>query len=243
MARRTSHTGLSTLGPDTHPMDIQETDEEIGITAVHNTEGERTSNPPPNIELTSTHEDGTDGEMEVQGIYNNDPESKITTLGRRQSIDNNSDRDAQKDEESSSDQYYTVKKTKDGTCRSKARIKTTTLLLSYLSTKMQYTYRIMTLNINWIESHARLQMLEEFLQRHDVHIALLHEVTNGNKLAFKGYQSTTNIGTLGRGAAILSKLNLQLHRINVYQKGSSGCILWEHLHSEHIRSFRHRKQV
>jgi len=86
--------------------------------------------------------------------------------------------------------------------------------LLYLSTKMQYTYRIMSLNINGIESHTRLQMLEEFLQRHDVDIALLHEVTNEKKLVFKLYKSTINIGTLELGTAILSKLNSQLHRID-----------------------------
>ena len=42
---------------------------------------------------------------------------------------------------------------------------------------------------------------------------MLQEETNGNKVVFKGYQSTTNIGTLGSDTAILSKLNLQLHRI------------------------------
>ena len=55
-------------------------------------------------------------------------------------------------------------------------------------------------------------MLEEFLHRHDVDIILLQEVTNGDKLVFKGYQSIINIGTLGRGTAILYKLHLQLYR-------------------------------
>ena len=78
-------------------MDLQETDKESVIAAVHNTEGESTSNPTPNIELTSTHEDRTDCEMEVLGTYTNDPESKMTALVRRQSIDNNSVGDAQTD--------------------------------------------------------------------------------------------------------------------------------------------------
>jgi len=38
--------------------------------------------------------------MEVLGTYTNDPESKMTILGRRQSIDNVSDGDTQKDEAS-----------------------------------------------------------------------------------------------------------------------------------------------
>jgi len=98
-------------------MDIQETDEGSGITSVHNTEGERTSNPPPNIQPTSTHEDRTDGEMEALGTYTNDLESKAT-LGRRQSIDNNSDGDTQKDEASITAPLTNTiqpKKTKEGT--------------------------------------------------------------------------------------------------------------------------------
>ena len=69
----------------------------------------------------------------------------------------------------------------------------------------------MTININGIGSHTRTRMFEEFLQRHDVDIALIQEVTNGDTLAFKGYQSTMNIGMQGRGTAILTKLNLQPH--------------------------------
>lgn len=95
-----SHMGLSNLGPDSHSMDIQETDDGSDITSVHNTEGENTSNPSPNMELTSTHEDRTDGEIEVLGTHTNDPEIKMTTLGIRQSLDSDSDGDTQKDEAS-----------------------------------------------------------------------------------------------------------------------------------------------
>jgi len=71
----------------------------------------------------------------------------------------------------------------------------------------------MTLNINGIENHTRLRMFGEFLHRHDVEIALIQEVTNGNNLAVKGYQSIVNFGTLRRGTAIIHKLHLKLHRL------------------------------
>ena len=58
--------------------------------------------------------------------------------------------------------------------------------LSDVQYRMQYTYRMVTLNINGIESHNRIRMLEEFVHRHDVDIALLQEVTDGNKLVCKG---------------------------------------------------------
>jgi exonuclease III len=63
----------------------------------------------------------------------------------------------------------------------------------------------MTLNMNGIENSTRLRMLDDFLHRHDVDITLLQEVTNGDRLAVKGYQSIVNVGTLGRGTAILHK--------------------------------------
>ena len=55
------------------------------------------------------------------------------------------------------------------------QIENSPLPFPHHSTKMQYTYRIMTLNINGMESHTRLQMHEEFLQRHDMGIALLRK--------------------------------------------------------------------
>jgi len=56
-------------------------------------------------------------------------------------------------------------------------------------------------------------MLGDFLHRHDVDFALLQEVTNVNIINIRGYKITENIGTTGRGAAMLSKVDLQLHRI------------------------------
>jgi exonuclease III len=55
-------------------------------------------------------------------------------------------------------------------------------------------------------------MLDDFVHPHDVDIALLQEVTNGDRLVVKVYQSIINVGTLVRGTAILHKLHLQLHK-------------------------------
>ena len=54
-------------------------------------------------------------------------------------------------------------------------------------------------------------MLEDFLQRHDVDIALLQEVTNGDIINLRDYNTITNIGVQGRGTAILSKLNMHIY--------------------------------
>ena len=92
---------------------------------------------------------------------------------------------------------------------------------------MQYTYRILTLNINRMESHNRIRMLEEFFHRHDVDIALLQEVTDSDKLVCKGYHSTINIGTLGRGTTILHKINIQLHRIERIPSGRWAAVYFD----------------
>lgn len=62
-------------------------------------------------------------------------------------------------------------------------------------------------------------MLEEFLRRHDVDFALLQEVTSLNAITFKGYQTIDNIGTSGRGTAIIAKEDLQMHRIRRLPSG------------------------
>ena len=50
-------------------------------------------------------------------------------------------------------------------------------------------------------------------------IALLQEVTPGNNITFSGYQSHVNIGTSGRGTAILAKSELPMHRIERIPSG------------------------
>jgi len=60
-------------------------------------------------------------------------------------------------------------------------------------------------------------MLGNFLHRHDGDFALLQEVTNVNIINIRGYKITENIGMTGRGTAILSKVDLKLHRIKRYQ--------------------------
>ena len=92
---------------------------------------------------------------------------------------------------------------------------------------MQYTYRLLALNRYGIESHIRIRMLEEFVHRYDVDIALQQEVTDGDKLVCKGYHSTINIGTTGRGTVVLHKLNIQLHRIERIPSGRGTAVCFD----------------
>jgi len=85
----------------------------------------------------------------------------------------------------------------------------------------------MTLNIIGIENSTRLRMLDNFVHRHDVDIALLQEVTNGGRLLVKVYQSIINVGTLVRGTAIPHNLHLQLHKPKRIPTGRGLLHIWE----------------
>jgi len=50
---------------------------------------------------------------------------------------------------------------------------------------MQYTIKIATLNINGLASNIRLGMLEDFLKRQDIDLALLQEVTHADLTTFR----------------------------------------------------------
>jgi len=78
---------------------------------------------------------------------------------------------------------------------------------------MNHTYRIVTLNVNGISSPTRLLMLRGFIYKHDADFIVLQEVKNVNIINIRGYQAIENIGTSGRGTAVLSKVELQLHGI------------------------------
>jgi len=73
---------------------------------------------------------------------------------------------------------------------------------------MTHVYRVATLNINEITSATRLRMLEEFLHKHDIDIALLQEITHPNLSTIRNYNAQINQGTEGRGTAILTKAEL-----------------------------------
>jgi exonuclease III len=70
---------------------------------------------------------------------------------------------------------------------------------------MMQTLKMATLNINGIESDTRMRMLNEFLYKQDVDVALLQEVTHDKFDLIHGYNVILNIGTEQRGTAILTK--------------------------------------
>jgi len=68
---------------------------------------------------------------------------------------------------------------------------------------MAYTYHSLTPNINGLASDNRQQMLEQFMRRHEVDIAMLQEVTSKKHIEVRGYHVIDNIGMAGRGMAII----------------------------------------
>ena len=74
---------------------------------------------------------------------------------------------------------------------------------------MPFIYKIATININGISSANRIMLLGEFLFQ-NIDIALLQEVTTTNLTSIRNYTVFDNIGTDGRGTAILAKPGINL---------------------------------
>ena len=63
-------------------------------------------------------------------------------------------------------------------------------------------------------------MLEEFLHKHDIDIALLQEKTHPELNTLRNYNAYINQGTEGRGTDILSYLNQSRANSNQHQTPS-----------------------
>jgi len=81
---------------------------------------------------------------------------------------------------------------------------------------MTYTYRIVTLNINGLESNNRNLMPEEFIRRHNTDFAVFQEVTNVHGITMKVYQVIDNVGILGRARQYSIRKTYRCTRHSVY---------------------------
>ena len=84
---------------------------------------------------------------------------------------------------------------------------------------MPFIYKIATININGISSANRILLLGEFLFQNDIDIALLQEVTTNNLTSICNYTVFDNIGTDGRGTAILAKPGINLTEVKRLPSG------------------------
>jgi exonuclease III len=70
---------------------------------------------------------------------------------------------------------------------------------------MEYTYKIATLIINGISTIKRIRMLQDFIYKHGLDLILLQEVTDSTISNIQRYTAYINIGSKGRGTAVLAK--------------------------------------
>ena len=84
---------------------------------------------------------------------------------------------------------------------------------------MTHVYRVATLNINGITSATRLRMIEEFLNKQDIDIALLQEITHPELSTLRNYNAHINQGTEGRREATLTKAEITVTNIKGLPSG------------------------
>ena len=84
---------------------------------------------------------------------------------------------------------------------------------------MPEVYKIATLNINGMATTLRISMLEDFLQKQEIDIIILEEVTQPVFDDIRGFAAYTNIGNTGRRTEILTRDNIQLTNIVCFPTG------------------------
>jgi exonuclease III len=78
---------------------------------------------------------------------------------------------------------------------------------------MSDIYKIATFNVNGMATPPRIAMLEDFLQKQEIDVILLQEVTRPVFGDIRGFAAYTNIGTTGRWTVILTRDHIQLTNI------------------------------
>jgi len=78
---------------------------------------------------------------------------------------------------------------------------------------MTAIYKIATLNINGTATTHRVAMLQDLLEKQEIDIILLQDVTRPVFDDSRGFTAYTNIGTTGREAAILTRDHIQFTNI------------------------------
>ena len=94
---------------------------------------------------------------------------------------------------------------------------------------MPEIYKIATLNINGMATPAKLEMLNDFLQKQDIDIILLQEVTRPVFDDIRGFNAHINIGTTGRGTAILTRDPIMLTDIECLPTGRGMAAIFENI--------------
>jgi exonuclease III len=82
-----------------------------------------------------------------------------------------------------------------------------------------YVYKIATLNINGIANRAWIWMLEDFLRKQAIDVAMLQKVTSTNIETLHGYTTHINIATEMRGTAFMVKAGIILTQVRRLSSG------------------------
>ena len=94
---------------------------------------------------------------------------------------------------------------------------------------MTEIYEIATLNINGMATKPRIATLEDFLYKQEIDIILRQEVTRPVFDDIRGFVAYTNIGTTGRGTAILTRDHIQLTKIECVTTGRGIAAVFENV--------------
>jgi exonuclease III len=81
------------------------------------------------------------------------------------------------------------------------------------TTAIPYIFKIATVNNNGILADTHMRMLEGFVYKNGIGIVLLQEVTLPDITAIHRYTDHINIGTEGRGTAIIMKAELTARNV------------------------------
>jgi exonuclease III len=65
--------------------------------------------------------------------------------------------------------------------------------------------KLATININAITNRTKIEMLTEYIRRHEIDITLLQEITDPELIQMYGYEVYYNIGMETRGTAIVAR--------------------------------------
>jgi len=84
---------------------------------------------------------------------------------------------------------------------------------------MAEIYKVVALNVNGISAEGRMGMLNEFIQKQEIDIILLQEVTHTDFEMIRGYTAHLNVGTNKRGTAILTREQISLNKITRLPSG------------------------
>jgi len=76
-------------------------------------------------------------------------------------------------------------------------------------------FKVATLNVNRLASRTKVEILEDFLRRQEIDIYFLQEVAQATIDTLRTYKTYTNVGTAGRGTAIMTRKEIKITNITI----------------------------